>query len=58
MTIAPRSVFPLIKPEEILPGSEELPDSDDTPVDSEGQNDIPNGLRSALAQLWSDRQDC
>jgi Uma2 family endonuclease len=43
--------------DEQLPGSAELPDSDDTPVDNEGQNDIPNGLRLALAQLWSDRQD-
>jgi Uma2 family endonuclease len=46
-----------IEPEEILPGSADLPDSDDTPVDNEGQNDIPNGLRQALAQLWQDRQD-
>lgn len=43
--------------EEDLPGSADLPDSDDTPVDNEGQNDIPNGLRMALAQLWADRQD-
>jgi len=42
--------------DEQLPGSAELPDSDDTPVDNEGQNYIPNGLRLALAQLWSDRQ--
>ena len=42
---------------ERLPGSLELPDSDDTPVDNEGQNDIPNGLRLALAQLWHNRQD-
>jgi Uma2 family endonuclease len=68
MTIAPRPVEVLADPpgdkaldtpwaNEILPGSEDLPDSDDTPVDNEGQNDIPNGLRSTLAQLWSDRQD-
>ncbi|MFZ4665490.1 MAG: Uma2 family endonuclease [Prochlorotrichaceae cyanobacterium] len=42
---------------ERLPGSLELPDSDDTPVDNEGQNDIPNGLRLALAQIWHNRQD-
>ena len=42
---------------ERLPGSLELPDSDDTPVDNEGQNDIPNGLRLALSQLWHNRQD-
>jgi len=40
-----------------LPGSEDLPDSDDTPVDNEGQNTIPNGLLLALAQIWHDRQD-
>ena len=48
---------PLVEAEELLPGAEDLPYSDDTPVDSEGQNDIPNGLRSALAQIWPDRQD-
>jgi len=42
---------------EDLPGAADLPDSDDTPVDNEGQNDIPNGLRQVLAQQWSDRFD-
>lgn len=56
MTIA--SVSQRIPSEdEVLPGAADLPDSDDTPVDNEGQNDIPNGLRLALSQLWSDRQD-
>ena len=33
---------PAVLDEELqLPGSLELPDSDDTPVDNEGQNDIP-----------------
>ena len=50
--------LPIAAPEpQTLPGSAELPDSDDTPVDNEGQNDIPNGLRSSLSHLWSDRQD-
>ena len=49
---------PAVLDEELqLPGSLELPDSDDTPVDNEGQNDIPNGLRFSLAQLWEERQD-
>ena len=67
-TITPETITPeaIVSPlpqslawvdEAQLPGSAELPDSDDTPVDNEGQNDIPNGLRLALAQLWSDRQD-
>ena len=40
-----------------LPTSEELPDSDDTPVDNELQNTIPNILRSMLLMLWADRLD-
>ena len=49
---------PAVLDEELqLPGSLELPDSDDTPVDNEGQNDIPNGLRFSLAQIWEERQD-
>jgi Uma2 family endonuclease len=40
-----------------LPTSEELPCSDDTPVDNEIQNLIPNLLLSVLALVWNDRQD-
>jgi len=40
-----------------LPTSEELPDSDDTPVDNEEQNFIPNFLLFLLEYLWSDRMD-
>ena len=40
-----------------LPGSEELPDSDDTPVDNELQNTIPNILRFMLLLLWAERTD-
>ena len=42
---------------EYLPSSEELPDSDDTPVDNELQNIIPNLLLSILAGIWSERMD-
>ena len=38
-----------------LPSSEELPDSDDTPVDNELQDLIPGLLKAILALLWSDR---
>ncbi|AFY70887.1 protein of unknown function DUF820 [Thalassoporum mexicanum PCC 7367] len=40
-----------------LPSSDELPDSDDTPVDSELQDLIPALLRAILSIIWSDRQD-
>lgn len=41
-----------------LPSTEELPCSDDTPVDNEDQNLLPNLLLLTLANLWSDRMDC
>lgn len=40
-----------------LPGSEDLPDSDDTPVDNENQNTLPNWLLAVLETIWGDRQD-
>ncbi|WP_373525745.1 Uma2 family endonuclease [Nostoc sp.] len=40
-----------------LPSSAELPDSDDTPVDNELQNLIPNLLEAILALIWSERTD-
>ncbi|MBD2596078.1 Uma2 family endonuclease [Nostoc spongiaeforme FACHB-130] len=40
-----------------LPSSAELPDSDDTPVDNELQNLIPNLLEAILALVWSQRTD-
>ncbi|MGV0027600.1 Uma2 family endonuclease [Phormidesmis priestleyi] len=40
-----------------LPSSEELPDSDDTPVDNELQDLIPSLLKLILAHLWGDRMD-
>jgi Uma2 family endonuclease len=47
----------LIKPELRLPTSEELPCSDDTPVDNENQNTIPNWLLAILEEIWGQRQD-
>lgn len=41
----------------ILPTAEELPCSDETPVDNQLQNDIPNLLLSLLASIWVDRDD-
>ncbi|MEI6064724.1 MAG: Uma2 family endonuclease [Pseudanabaena sp. ELA748] len=41
----------------ILPTAEELPSSDETPVDNQLQNDIPNLLLSVLASIWADRDD-
>lgn len=40
-----------------LPSAEELPDSDDTPVDNELQNLIPNLLDGVLALIWKERND-
>ncbi|NJL90754.1 MAG: Uma2 family endonuclease [Coleofasciculaceae cyanobacterium SM2_1_6] len=40
-----------------LPTAEELPDSDETPVDNELQNDLPNFLLNLLRLIWGDRQD-
>ncbi len=44
-------------PKSCLPSSFELPDSDDTPVDNEFQNLIPNLLDTILAMVWPDRED-
>ncbi|MCS6960603.1 MAG: Uma2 family endonuclease [Pseudanabaenaceae cyanobacterium SKYGB_i_bin29] len=40
-----------------LPSSAELPCSDDTPVDNEEQNLLPNLLLFVLRHIWHDRQD-
>ncbi|WP_448561414.1 Uma2 family endonuclease [Trichothermofontia sp.] len=40
-----------------LPSTDELPDSDDTPVDNEDQNLLPNLLLLVLTSLWADRFD-
>ena len=41
----------------ILPTAEELPSSDEKPVDNQLQNDIPNLLLSLLALIWANRDD-
>ncbi len=40
-----------------LPSSDELPCSDDAPVDNENQNFIPNFLLFLLEFIWAERQD-
>ncbi|AUS99658.1 hypothetical protein CLI64_04235 [Nostoc sp. CENA543] len=40
-----------------LPSSEELPNSEDTPVDNEIQELIPSLLKATLALVWLDRWD-
>ena len=40
-----------------LPTSEELPSSDDTPVDNEDQNLLPNVLLFVLSSIWGERMD-
>ncbi len=44
-------------PRQCLPSAAELPDSDDTPVDNELQNLIPNLLEAVLALVWANRTD-
>jgi Uma2 family endonuclease len=40
-----------------LPSSLDLPDSDDTPVDNEDQNLLPNILLFLLQSIWNERTD-
>jgi Uma2 family endonuclease len=40
-----------------LPSTEELPCSDDTPVDNENQNLLPNILLFLLKGIWAERRD-
>ena len=40
-----------------LPSAEDLPDSDDTPVDNELQDLIPSLLKAILALIWANRMD-
>ena len=42
---------------ENLPSAQDLPDSDDTPVDNQLQHLIPALLESILGMIWSDRLD-
>ncbi|MDJ1184269.1 Uma2 family endonuclease [Roseofilum casamattae] len=44
-------------PRACLPSAEDLPDSDDTPVDNELQDLIPTLLKAMLASMWSERMD-
>jgi len=44
-------------PRACLPSAEDLPDSDDTPVDNELQKLILGLLREILALIWSERMD-
>ncbi len=44
-------------PRQCLPSAEDLPDSDDTPVDNQLQVLIPQILQVILAMLWSERRD-
>ena len=45
---------PEVEPDLRLPTSEDLPCSDETPVDNEYQNTIPNWLLATLQQIWGD----
>lgn len=44
-------------PRHCLPSAEDLPDSDDTPVDNQLQHLIPGLLEAILALIWSERMD-
>jgi Uma2 family endonuclease len=43
--------------QQILPSGDELPCSDDSPVDNEDQNLLPNILLFLLTSMWADRMD-
>jgi Uma2 family endonuclease len=45
------------KPQQYWPSAEELPCSDDTPVDNELQDLIPGMLKVILALIWAERMD-
>jgi Uma2 family endonuclease len=47
----------LAYPSRQLPTAAELPDSDETPVDNQLQDDIPQLLKAILQRLWDDRSD-
>ncbi len=49
--------FAMVHPHSRLPTADELPDSDDTPVDNELQDLIPGLLKLLLATIWAERQD-
>lgn len=44
-------------PRDCLPSAEDLPDSDDTPVDNQLQHLIPGLLEAILALIWSEKMD-
>ena len=44
-------------PKNCLPSAEDLPDSDETPVDNELQDLIPHLLKAILALIWSEKMD-
>ncbi len=44
-------------PRHCLPCAEDLPDSDDTPVDNQLQHLIPGLLEAILALIWSEKMD-
>ncbi|MDX2229005.1 MAG: Uma2 family endonuclease [Leptolyngbyaceae cyanobacterium bins.349] len=51
-------VRPVIsKPPQTLPSTADLPCSDDTPVDNEDQNLLPNLLLLLLTSIWAERMD-
>ncbi|UFP92606.1 Uma2 family endonuclease [Gloeobacter morelensis] len=47
----------MFDPHTRLPTADELPDSDDTPVDNELQDLIPGLLKRLLASIWAERRD-
>ncbi|MDJ1179923.1 Uma2 family endonuclease [Roseofilum sp. BLCC_M91] len=44
-------------PRDYYPSAQDLPDSDETPVDNELQDLIPTLLKAMLASIWSERMD-
>jgi Uma2 family endonuclease len=46
-----------VEPLDWLPTAEDLPDSDDTPVDNELQELVPTLLKMILSGIWDDRDE-
>nr|WP_283765635.1 Uma2 family endonuclease [Roseofilum capinflatum] len=44
-------------PRDYYPSAQDLPDSDETPVDNELQDLIPTLLKAMLASIWAERMD-
>ncbi len=57
MSVSRNNAMLKYNPLHCLPSAEDLPDSDDTPVDNELQDLVPSLLKAILAVIWANRWD-